>query len=206
MDKLKASGGMEAAELALVLQAAQGGDAEAWGQLYKGFAPAIYRFCRRALPTREDAEDATSEIFMKLRTKLGQYDSTRPFTAWLYKVATNHCWDILRRRRIRQDLETGEELESLPLEHPAPSQLEQLVAERSNQEVRQALDRMAPRARMALVMRYYADMSYEEIAGELGVRRGFVGVLLLRARHQLRDVLEGKRTTLVRTAGAEGKA
>ena len=72
MDKLKASGGMEAAELALVLQAAQGGDAEAWGQLYKGFAPAMYRFCRRALPTREDAEDATSEIFMKLRSKLGQ--------------------------------------------------------------------------------------------------------------------------------------
>ena len=89
------------------------------------YAPAIFRFCRRALHTREDAEDATTEIFMKVQQKLGTYDSSRPFTAWLYKVASNHCWDMLRRRRIRQDLETGD-LETLPLEHPDPSQLEKL--------------------------------------------------------------------------------
>jgi len=90
---------------------ARAGDAEAWGELYRQYAPAIFRFCRRALPTREDAEDATMEIFMKLRDKLGQYDTTRSFSAWLYKVAANHCWDMLRRRRIRQDKET-EDLET----------------------------------------------------------------------------------------------
>src|SRR6266849_2754394 len=78
---------------------ARAGDAEAWGELYRGCAPAIFWFCRRALPTREDAEDATMEIFMKLKDKLNQYDSTRSFTAWLYKVAANHCWDTLRRRK-----------------------------------------------------------------------------------------------------------
>src|SRR5437016_9019237 len=65
---------------------ARAGDAEAWGQLYRDYAPAIFRFCRRALPTREDAEDATMEIFMKLKDKLVQYDATRSFSAWLYKV------------------------------------------------------------------------------------------------------------------------
>ncbi len=128
------------------------------------------------------------EIFLKLREKLGQYDSGRPFTAWLYKVAANHCWDTLRRRRVRQDLETGE-LDSLPLEHPDPNQLQQLVEQRTGQELRAALARMPARARMALVLRYYADMSYEEIAEALGVRRAFVGVVLLRARHQLREAL-----------------
>jgi RNA polymerase sigma-70 factor (ECF subfamily) len=167
---------------------ARAGSTEAWGDLYREYAPAIFRFCRRALHTREDAEDATAEIFMKLRSKLAQYDPSRPFSAWLYKVAANHCWDSLRRRRVRQDLET-EEVDSLPLEHPDPGQLDRLIEQRSNQEVRAALATLPARARMALVLRYYSDMNYDEIADSLGVRRAFVGVVLLRARHQLREAL-----------------
>ena len=194
--RMSASGITEPTE---VIARARAGDAEAWGDLYHEYAPAIFRFCRRAMPTREDAEDATMEIFMKLKGKLGQYDTTRSFSAWLYKVAANHCWDILRRRKIRQDKET-EDVESVPLEHPEPSQLEKLIEQRSSEEVRKALERMGGRARMALVMRYYSDMSYDEIADALGVRRAFVGVVLLRARHELRLALEGN--TAVAAGGA----
>jgi RNA polymerase sigma factor (sigma-70 family) len=167
---------------------ARTGDTQAWGDLYREFAPAIFRFCRRAMPTREDAEDATMEIFMKLRDKLEQYDQTRSFTAWLYKVAANHCWDMLRRRKLRQDKET-EDVTEIPLECPEPNQLEKLIEERTSEEVRKALDKLGVRARMALAMRYYSDMSYDEIADALGVRRAFVGVVLLRARHELRQAL-----------------
>src|SRR5437588_9328868 len=167
---------------------ARAGEAEAWGELYRGSAPAIFRFCRRALPTREDAEDATMEIFMKLKVKLVQYDAARSFSAWLYKVAANHCWDILRRRKIRQDKET-DDLENVPLEHPDPSQLDRLIEQRTSEEVRKAMDTHGGRARMALVMRYYSDMSYDEITEARGVRRAFVGVVLLRARHDLRTAL-----------------
>lgn len=167
---------------------ARAGDSNAWGELYREHAAAIYRLCRRVLPSREDAEDATMEVFLKVQEKLSQYDATRPFRAWLYKVAANHCWDQLRRRRVRQDLES-EEVESLPLEHPDPSQLEQLVAAQTRAEVRGALEQLPARARMALALRYYAEMSYEEIAEALDVPRGFVGVVLLRARHHLRETL-----------------
>ena len=167
---------------------AKSGDAEAWGELYRQYAPAIFRFCRRAMPVREDAEDATMDIFLKVRQKLGQYDATRPFSAWLYTVAANHCWDLLRRRKVRQDLETGE-VETMPLEHPDPGQLEQLIEKRTSREVRRALDQLPTRSRMALVLRYYSEMTYDEIAETLGVRRTFVGVVLLRARHQLRDAM-----------------
>ena len=204
MERGKTTGEMSAAELADVLTQVRAGDSEAWGELYGQYAPAIFRFCRRALPTREDAEDATTEIFMKVRQKLGTYDASRPFTAWLYKVASNHCWDLLRRRRIRQDLETGD-LETVPLEHPDPDQLEQLQTEHDSKQVRAGLAKMPDRARMALVLRYYSDLSYDEIADTLGVRRAFVGVLLLRARHQLRDILaEGSGG--MRSATAGGKA
>jgi RNA polymerase sigma-70 factor, ECF subfamily len=194
MDARRHPEGMSPAEQATQqerIAQAKAGNAEAWGELYREYAPAIFRFCRRALPTREDAEDATMDIFIKVRQKLSQYDETRPFGAWLYTVAANHCWDILRRRKLRQDLETGE-VENMPLEHPDPGQLEQLMEKRSSQEVRRALDQLRARSRMALVLRYYADMSYEDIADTLGVRRTFVGVVLLRARHELREILEGK--------------
>jgi RNA polymerase sigma-70 factor, ECF subfamily len=188
MDRQKTTGAMSEPELAQLLSQVRAGNTDAWGELYRQHAAAIFRFCRRVLPTREDAEDATTEVFMKVKQKIGTYDSSRPFTAWLYKVASNHCWDMLRRRRIRQDLETGD-LETLPLEHPDPSQLEKLQLEHTGKEVRTGLAKLPDRARMALVLRYYADMSYDEIADTLGVRRAFVGVLLLRARHQLRDAL-----------------
>src|SRR6202451_1197946 len=156
---------------------ARAGDGDAWGELYRDFAPAIFRFCRRALPTREDAEDATMEIFMKLRDKLSQYDETRSFSAWLYRVAANHCWDILRRRKIRQDKET-EDVEDVPLEHPDPNQLDRMIEQSTSDEVRKALGKLGARARMALVIGYYSDMRYDEIADALGVRRAFVGVVL----------------------------
>jgi RNA polymerase sigma-70 factor (ECF subfamily) len=181
----------EQADIRERIALAKAGSAEAWGGLYREHAPAIFRFCRRAMPTREDAEDATMDIFIKVRQKLSQYDSSRPFSAWLYTVAANHCWDLLRRRKSRQDLETGD-VEIMPLEHPDPGQLEQLIERRTSQEVRRALDKLPVRSHMALVLRYYSDMSYDDIAEKLGVRRTFVGVVLLRARHQLREVLEGR--------------
>ncbi len=204
MERRKATGEMSAAELADVVERVRAGDGDAWGELYRLYAPAIFRFCRRALPTREDAEDATTDVFMKVKQKLGTYDSSRPFQAWLYKVASNHCWDMLRRRRIRQDLETGD-LETLPLEHPDPSALEKMQFDHDSKQVRAGLAKMPDRARMVLVLRYYSDMSYDEIADTLGVRRAFVGVLLLRARHQLREILGegGGASMLGATAGGK---
>jgi RNA polymerase sigma-70 factor (ECF subfamily) len=204
MDARRHPEGMNPAEQAALqerIALAKAGNAEAWGELYREHAPAIFRFCRRAMPTREDAEDATMDIFIKVRQKLSQYDSTRPFGAWLYTVAANHCWDLLRRRKLRQDLETGE-VENMALEHPDPGQLEQLMEKRSSQEIRRALDKLRSRSRMALVLRYYADMSYDEIAETLGVRRTFVGVVLLRARHELREILEGRGGARLAAGGA----
>ena len=183
--RMSAPGKTEPTEL---IVRARTGDTQAWGDLYREYAPAIFRFCRRAMPTREDAEDATMEIFMKLRDKLAQYDQSRSFMAWLDKVSASHGWDMLRRRRVRQDKET-EDVTEIPLEAPEPNQLEKLIEERTSEEVRRALDKLGLRARMALVMRYYSDMSYDEIADALGVRRAFVGVVLLRARHELRQAL-----------------
>src|ERR1700737_1578888 len=186
-ERMSAPGKTEPTE---AIARARTGDADAWAMLYREYASAIFRFCRRALPTREDAEDATMDIFAKLMrdNRLLQYDQSRSFTAWLYKVAANHCWDGRRAPKTRQKKRNGV-LENVPLEHPDPNQLDKLIEQRTSEEVRRALDKLGARARMALVMRYYSDMSYDEIADALGGRRAFVGVVLLRARHELRQAL-----------------
>src|SRR2546427_8689304 len=102
------------------------------------------------MPTREDAEDATMEVFMKVREKLGQFDASRSFSAWLYRVAANHCWDLLRRRRGRQGKENGGP-ETLPLGQPHPRQPHQMILRSTRPQMRRALDKLAPPARLALV-------------------------------------------------------
>src|SRR5260370_2999453 len=79
---------------------ARAGDAEAWGQLYREYAPPIFRFCRRALPTREDAENPTLEVFLKLKGKLVQYDATPSFSPSLYKTPSTPPWVTLPRPPI----------------------------------------------------------------------------------------------------------
>src|SRR5260370_13145149 len=96
---------------------------------------------------------------------------------------------MLRRRKIRQDKET-DDLENVPLEHPDPSQLERLIERRTSEEVRKALDKLGGRARMALVMRYYSDMSYEEISDSLGRRHALSFLVLPRTRHYTRQSLQ----------------
>src|SRR5260370_8998114 len=82
---------------------------------------------------------------MKLKDKLVQYDMTRSFSAWLYKVSANHCWDMLRRRKIRQGKE-NEDVENVPLEDPDPRQLDQLIGQGTSEEVRKALDKLGRRS------------------------------------------------------------
>src|SRR5256885_12071887 len=163
-ERMSAPGKTEPME---AISRARTGDAEAWGELYREYAPAIFRFCRRALPTREDAEDATMDVFMKLKDKLAQYDQNRSFTAWLYKVAANHCWDMLRRRKTRQDKET-EDLENVPLEHPDPNQLDRLIEQKTSEEVRRALAKLGSRARRGPVVGVYLVMSSDENDDFLG--------------------------------------
>jgi RNA polymerase sigma-70 factor (ECF subfamily) len=181
---------MNQASLSQHVGEAKAGDSNAWGEVYRELAPMIFRLCRRILPTREDAEDATGEIFLKAQLRLDHYDAERPFQAWLYRVAANHCWDMLRKRRGRREVEA--DLERSAPESPELDPLGQLLAEQTRRQVRETLGRLDDRARLALMMRYFADFTYDEIAELLGVTSSFVGVLLLRARRRMRRLLTEK--------------
>src|SRR5450759_4763480 len=90
---------MEGPDLESVIERAQGHDAEALGEIYRLYVRRVFGLCRYMLDSRESAEDATSEVFLKLQRSIESYDGSIPFPRWLLRVAGNQCIDALRRRK-----------------------------------------------------------------------------------------------------------
>src|SRR6202035_322322 len=101
---------MEEQDLESVIERARGHDAEALGEIHRRYVRRVFGLCRYMLDSRENAEDATSEVFLKLQRSIESYDGSIPFARWLLRVAGNHCIDALRRRkRGRQVIVEAEE-------------------------------------------------------------------------------------------------
>ena len=182
---------MQGPELESVIERAQGQDAEALGEIYRLYARRVFGLCRYLLDSRESAEDVTSEVFLKLQRSIGSYDGSIPFVRWLLRVTGNQCIDILRRRKrgqqVRVDLE--EEVAMVEAASPAPSPLAAVMSSEQRAQVRDAIARLPENYRVPLVLRYYGDLSYDEIAQQLGLQKNYVAALLFRAKQELRRKL-----------------
>jgi RNA polymerase sigma-70 factor (ECF subfamily) len=179
------------AALAEAIERARKGDGGAFGEIYRRLAPRVSGLCLHLLGSREEAEDATSEVFMRLRAALSRYDATLPFRPWLVGIATNHCLDRLRRRRREQRLFDAEPEALAAAPEPGPSPLAGLLAAERRAALTAAILALPERHRLPLVLRYSAEMSYDEIAKRLGWTRERVAVNLFRAKEGLRRALAG---------------
>jgi RNA polymerase sigma-70 factor (ECF subfamily) len=143
----------------------------------------------------ETAEDATSEVFLKLQRSIDSYDGSIAFPSWLLRVASNHCIDALRRKRREQQVIGEPEAGSEPLEvaGPGPSPLSEVISLEQQAAIRHAIALLPENYRVPLVLRYYNDLGYDEIAQRLGLKRDHVAILLFRAKGKLRGVLAGGR-------------
>ena len=182
-----ASGEPEA--LSEVLERAARGEGEAFGELYRRFSRRVLGLCFHLLGSREDAEDATSEVFLKVRGALHRYDPSSPFRPWVLSIATNHCLDGLRRRRREGRLfEPDGDDATAPASGLSP--LAELLADEERSRLTQALAALPERFRVPLALRYHAEMSYDEIATRLVISREQVGVALFRGKERLRRALD----------------
>ena len=182
---------MEGQDLESVIERAQGHDAEALGEIYRLYVRRVSGLCRYMLDSRESAEDATSEVFLKLQRSIESYDGSIPFLRWLLRVAGNQCIDVLRRRKrghqVIVEVEDGSA--SLEAVSPEPSPLSALLSTEERTQVRDAIARLPQNYRLPLVLRYYGELSYDEIAQQLGLQRNYVAALLFRAKQELRRKL-----------------
>lgn len=176
---------MDESNLESALEEAQLGSMVAFGQVYGAFSSRVFGLCRKMLGSEAAAEDATSEVFERAYQALDQYDAERPFDRWILTIASRHCLNLLRRGQLEARLFHDE-----PVEHPAPSVVASPLASLETKEQRRALleaiDALPDNYRVPLVLRYYGDLSYDEIAAHLGTTRNNVAVLLHRAKRELR--------------------
>jgi len=179
---------MEGLGLESVIQRARGHDVEALGEIYRRYVRRVFGLCRYMLNSRESAEDATSEVFLKLQRSIASYDGSIPFPRWLLRVAGNQCIDALRRRqrgqKVFMEVEDGAAIIEPASSEPSP--LGAFIRTQEKAQVRAAIERLEEKHRVPLVLRYYGELNYDEIAQELGLERNNVAVLIFRAKQELR--------------------
>jgi RNA polymerase sigma-70 factor, ECF subfamily len=179
---------MEGLGLESVIERAQGHDVEALGEIYRRYVRRVFGLCRYMLTSREGAEDATSEVFLKLQRSIESYDGSIPFPRWLLRVAGNQCIDALRRRQrgLQVFVEVEERSAVIEATSSEPSPLGAVISTQERAQVRDTIARLPENYRVPLVLRYYGELSYDEIAHELGLERNYVAALIFRSKQELR--------------------
>ena len=155
------------------------------------YQTAVYNLCYRMLGNAADAEDAAQETFLRVYSQFHRYDPSRPFKTWLFSIASHHCIDRLRRRRMMWCDIDDEPLSVHPaLRERTPGPEESALRHEPSRSIQDLLERLAPNDRAALVMRYWYDLSYEEIAAVTGGTVSAVKSRLHRARETMGGLLK----------------
>ena len=149
------------------------------------------RLCRRMLGDATSAEDAVSETFLRAQRAVESYDATRPVRGWLLGIAAHYCIDVVRRRSTEKRLFNDTGTDPADLADRGPSPLARVMRAEERQALLRAIDELPTKYRLPLVLRHFAELDYEAIAGLLATSKGQVGTLLFRARQRLRATLEG---------------
>lgn len=172
-----------------LIQRALNGDMNAWGEIVRCYKDAVFGIAIGILGNPADAEDAAQDAFIRAYEGLHTFHLDKRFSTWIFAVTANICKNKLRRERL-----------FAPLKHIArltkgsdPAQ--QLAQQERTQIIREAIDQLKPAYRMPLVLRYYAELDYKEIAEVLGLPEGTVKTRLHRAKAELKHILEQKGVT-----------
>ncbi len=171
------------------------------GELVQRYERDVFNLAYRMLNERTEAEDAAQEAFLRAYANLERYDPDRSFKTWILSITSNHCIDRLRRRRL-----VWLSLEEEPvMPHPAltsdiPGPEEAALTNERNVLVQGLLDDLNPDYRLAVVLRYWYDLSYAEIAEMLDTTESAVKSRLFRARQALAEHLDAQPASALNVA------
>lgn len=171
------------------LNRARAGEQEAFGRLVETYQRPVFALTYRMLGDLSEAEDAAQETFLRAYSRLDQYDPGRKFSTWLFSIANYHCIDRLRKRRVQFiGLDESPVVFSLESESSRP-EAETLALEQA-EEMQALVSKLEPEYRTPLVLRYWSDCSYQEIADVMDISVAAVKSRLFRARKKLAELYE----------------
>ena len=190
---------MEDQQTGIVVRRCLAGDAAAWEEIVRLHNRRIYNFCYRFTNSPDSAEDLTQEVFIKVYRTLASYDVEKgAFTTWLTTLTRNLLVDHFRRSRQDRltdsiDASLSEEDDSFSLSDRlpdrGPSPADRLASQETQRMVREALGRLSPDLREAVILRDLQDMDYKEISQVLRVPEGTVKSRINRGRTELARLL-----------------
>ncbi len=167
------------------------GNLAAYEELVLRYQQTVFGVVYRFLQTKEEAEDITQESFIKCYQKLDKFDQGKPFAPWIYRIASNTALSRLRWLKRRPFLTVGEDILQLA-DNETADPATTLLVEEEKDEIAQCLSQLKPLDRLVIILRYYEELSYDEMAYILKTRRNTIEVRLYRARKKLRDLLENQ--------------
>jgi RNA polymerase sigma-70 factor (ECF subfamily) len=159
------------------------GETAAFAVLVERYERVLFSVALRMLGDAEDARDATQDAFVKVFQRLGDYKPEHRFFSWIYRILTNECLNALRARRPQEP--------EIPEVAIVSGALEALELEERRRAVQTAISALPPDYRDVLVLRHFAELSYEEVADTLAIPVKTVKSRLYTARQQLGQRLLG---------------
>lgn len=188
---------MELDQDSLLMLSVRDGDRQAFSTLFRRHAKPLHHFVCRFVGNASVAEELVQEIFFKIYRAADKYQPRGRFTTFLYRVATNHCLNEVRRADYRTRFESieqpGDNQDGGPMELPdqhRPSAENLLWGQRLGQEIQTILNKLPENQRAALLLHRMEDLSYQDIANTLELSVGAVKSLIHRAKKTLKQELE----------------
>ncbi|MGD1844602.1 MAG: RNA polymerase sigma factor [Salibacteraceae bacterium] len=186
----------------LVRKAIDNSDQLAYAELMERYRESIYFMLLKMVNNRDDADDLTIEAFGKAFKRLHQYTPNYAFSTWLFKIATNNCIDFIRKKKKnvfsidkRMEDDEGSSM-TIDLKSPMLDPEENVIKDQKIKLMRQVVEKLKPRYRQLIELRYFKEYSYEEIAVELDIPLGTVKAQLFRARDFLSQILANTRDSI----------
>jgi RNA polymerase sigma-70 factor, ECF subfamily len=187
----------EIESLRLALQ----GNEESFGNLVEMYQTRVFNLCYRMLGSVEEAEDAAQETFWRAFQNLKRYDPQRSFATWLLSIAAHYCIDQQRRRKLPTFDLDGLTEELIPDHAPTPEKVTSQSEE--EQELHNMMAGLGSQDRAAIIMRYWYDLTDEEIAQALSLSVSAVKSRLFRARRQLADIYQERQSEKINIGGKQ---
>lgn len=164
------------------------GNQQDYTVLIKQYQQNVFRTAMGLLHSKEDAEEVTQDVFVKVYQSLSSFNGKSTFSTWLYRITVNTCLNFLRKKKRKNFWIGLSDILQIPSKDKQP---ETIITERSEKAVIQhAIDSLPEKQRLAFVFTKYEDLPQKQVAEIMNLSEGAVEQLVLRAKNNLKKILE----------------
>lgn len=185
-----------------LIERAKTGDEKAFGELMRRYRKPVYHLVLKMVRNQDDAEDLTIEAFAKAFRNLIKFNPDFTFSTWLFRIATNNCIDFIRKKKFTtMSIDTsfkddnGEDV-GIDIKDTNLNPIEEAIKDEKIEIIKTIVTKLPPKYQILVKLRYFQELSYEEIAEEIDAPLGTVKAQLHRARELLYDMVKNNKDAI----------